>query len=73
MIKWNSIKELVKGTQDDTQHKNNAHQKKTSSIDCDRVQLHSVTWYLHPHNYKKNPEKNITEINIWNQERITML
>ena len=35
-MKKNSIKEIVKGAHNDTQHQNSAHPK-TSPIDCDGV------------------------------------
>ena len=38
MLKFSYIKELVKGTHNDTQHQDNAHPK-SSPIDCDGVQL----------------------------------
>ena len=38
MMKYNSIKEIVKEAHNDTQHQNNTHPK-TSRTDCDGAQL----------------------------------
>ena len=38
MTKQNSMKEIVKGAHNNTQHHNSAHPK-TSPMDCDGVQL----------------------------------
>ena len=47
MMKYNSIKEIVTGAPNDTQHKNNAHPK-TSPIDCDGVLLTNVQCHMVP-------------------------
>ena len=41
----NSIKEIVKGAHNDTQHQNSTHPK-NSPIDCDGWPMYNVTWYL---------------------------
>ena len=41
MMKYDSIKGLVTGAPNDTQHQNNAHPK-VSSLDCDGVLLTNV-------------------------------
>ena len=48
LVKWNSLlKELVKRTQNDTQHQNNT-QLKTDTIDCDGVQLTYAKCHMAP-------------------------
>ena len=54
-MEWHSIREIVKGEPNDTQHQNNAHQKKRP-IDCDWVQLASAQWYLYPYHDIENAE-----------------
>ena len=46
-MKYNSIKELVRGTHNDTQHQNTAHPK-NSPKDCDGVQLASAQCHTVP-------------------------
>ena len=43
-MKYNFIKELVKGTHNDTQHQNNAHPK-SSPIDCGMAQLANAQYH----------------------------
>ena len=59
MMTWNSIKELVKSTQDDTQHQSNAHPQ-NSPVDCDGVTrpMQNITWYLYPYHDIENHEPN---------------
>ena len=47
MMKWDSIKEIVTGAANDTQHQNNAHPK-TSPIDCDGVLRNNVQCLMVP-------------------------
>ena len=47
MIKYNSINEIVKGAQNDTQQQNNAHPK-DSPVDCDGVQLTNAQCHMVP-------------------------
>ena len=55
VMKYNSIKEIVTGAPNDTQHQNNAHQKtkqptnkQNSPIDCDGVLLTDVQCHMVP-------------------------
>ena len=47
IMKYNSIKKLINGTHNDTQHQNNAHPN-TSPIECDGVQLTNVQNHMVP-------------------------
>ena len=47
MMKWNSIKEILKGAHNDTQHQNSARLR-TSAIDCDGVQLTNAKYHMVP-------------------------
>ena len=47
MMEWDSIREIVKGEPNDTQHQNNAHPK-NSPIDCDWVQLANAQCHMVP-------------------------
>ena len=46
MMKWYSIKELVKEKHNNTQHQKGAHQN--SSIDCGGVQLINAHYHMVP-------------------------
>ena len=47
MTKKNSIKEIVKGAQNDTQHKNSTHPR-ASPIDCNVTQLTNAQCHMVP-------------------------
>ena len=48
MMKYNSIKEIVEGGHNHTQHQKSTHTI-PSPIDCDGVQLTNTQWYLYPY------------------------
>ena len=47
MMKYNSIKEIVKGVHSDTYHQNGAHPQ-NRPIDCDGVQLTNAQCFMVP-------------------------
>ena len=47
MMKYNSIKEIVTGAPNDTQHQNNAYTK-SNNVDCDGVLLTNAKSHMVP-------------------------
>ena len=47
MMKYNSIREIVTGAPNDTEHQNNTHPKH-SPIDCDGILLTNAQWHMVP-------------------------
>ena len=48
MMKYKSIKEIVTGAPNDTQHQNNTHTQKSSPVDCDGVLLTNAQFRMVP-------------------------
>ena len=73
-MKYNSFKELLKGTHNGAQHQNNAHPK-TSPIDYDRLQLTNAQCYVVPISmvcYRESWTIKLKLIFETRQERITV-